>query len=82
MSLMKSDPDMPDSDVTPEYLVDNIWIVGSPDDVAEKLRNLYNEVGGFGVLLAMGHEWQPKDKWVNAMTLLSKEVMPRLADLN
>ena len=82
LSLLKTDPDMPDSDVTVEYLVDNIWIVGSPDEVADKLRRLYHEVGGFGVLLAMGHEWQPRDRWVNSMTLLAKEVMPKLADLN
>jgi len=82
MSLMKIDPDMPDSDVTAEYLIDNIWIVGSPDDVADKLRRLYQEVGGFGVLLAMGHEWQPRERWLNSMTLLIKEVMPKLADLS
>jgi hypothetical protein len=28
----------------------------------------------------MGHEWRPKERWVNSMTLLGKEVMPRLAD--
>jgi alkanesulfonate monooxygenase SsuD/methylene tetrahydromethanopterin reductase-like flavin-dependent oxidoreductase (luciferase family) len=82
LDRMKLDPDMPDSDVTPEYLMDALWIVGSPDDVADQLRQLYEEVGGFGVLLAMGHEWQPKDRWVNSMTLLAKEVMPRLADLS
>ena len=81
MGLFKTDPDMPDSDVTLEYLLDNIWIVGSPDEVTEKLRKLYDDVGGFGVLLAMGHEWQPREKWVNSMTLLVDEVMPRLADL-
>ena len=81
LSLLKIDPEMPDSDVTPEYLVDNIWIVGSPDDVAEKLQRLHNDVGGFGVLLAMGHEWQPRDQWVNSMTLLAQEVIPRLDGL-
>jgi alkanesulfonate monooxygenase SsuD/methylene tetrahydromethanopterin reductase-like flavin-dependent oxidoreductase (luciferase family) len=78
LGLMKDDPDMADSDVTPEYLVDNVWIVGSPDDVTRKLQDLHDQVGGFGVLLAMGHEWQPKEKWVNSMTVLAKEVMPRL----
>ena len=81
LDLFKIDPDMPDSDVTPEYLVDNIWIVGSADDVAEKLRKLYHDVGGFGVLLAMGHEWQPRDKWENSMATLVKDVIPSLADL-
>jgi alkanesulfonate monooxygenase SsuD/methylene tetrahydromethanopterin reductase-like flavin-dependent oxidoreductase (luciferase family) len=78
IDLFKVDPDMPDSHVTPEYLVDNIWIVGSPDDVTEKLQTLYDDVGGFGVLLAMGHEWQPEEQWVNSMTMLAQEVLPRL----
>ncbi len=81
LGLYKEDPDMPDSEVTAEYLVDNIWLVGSPEDVAEKLRKLYHDVGGFGVLLAMGHEWQPRQAWQDSMRLLRQEVMPRLADL-
>ena len=81
LDRMKLDPDMPDFDVTVEYLMDAIMIVGSPDDVAAQLRQLYDDVGGFGVLLAMGHEWIPRDQWVNSMTLLSKEVIPKLADL-
>ena len=31
LDLLKDDPDMPDSDVTLDYVLDNIWIVGSPD---------------------------------------------------
>ena len=81
LDLAKTDPDMSDADVTLEYLLDNIWVVGDPDEVAAQLRRLYDEVGGFGVLLAMGHEWEPRDEWVHSMTLLRQEVMPRLADL-
>ena len=81
-SLFKVDPELPDEAVTPEYLVDNVWIVGSPDDVTEQIRQMYRDVGGFGVLLAMGHEWQPADSWVNSVTSLAQDVMPRLADLN
>ena len=78
IDIFKVDPDMPDSDVTVEYLVDNIFIVGSPEEVTEKLLRLYDDVGGFGVLLAMGHEWQPYDAWVRSMELLVEEVAPRL----
>ncbi|MBM3947871.1 MAG: LLM class flavin-dependent oxidoreductase [SAR202 cluster bacterium] len=81
MNLYKHDVNMPDSDVTVEWLVDNIFIVGSPDDVAQKIRKLHHDVGGFGVLLAMGHEWQPKKKWTHYMELLAKEVLPKLSDL-
>ena len=60
---------------------ENIWIVGYPDEVATKIRDLHQEVGGFGVLLAMGHEWSPLDKWQKSMELLTTEVLPKAADL-
>ena len=78
LGLMKQDPDMPDSDVTPEYIVDNIWVVGSADEVAEKLSDMSEAVGGFGVLLAMGHEWEPRERWLNSMSVLAEEVIPKL----
>jgi alkanesulfonate monooxygenase SsuD/methylene tetrahydromethanopterin reductase-like flavin-dependent oxidoreductase (luciferase family) len=81
-SLFKTDPDIPDEEITPEYLLDNVWIVGSPDEVTEKVRQMHKDVGGFGVLLAMGHEWQPEEGWVNSVTTLANDIMPRLADLN
>jgi alkanesulfonate monooxygenase SsuD/methylene tetrahydromethanopterin reductase-like flavin-dependent oxidoreductase (luciferase family) len=81
LDIFKIDPTMPDSEVTLEYMLENMWIVGGPDDVAGKIRELYEYLGGFGVLLVMGHEWQPRDQWVRSMTLLAKEVMPRLQDL-
>ena len=81
LDLVKKDLNMPDSDVTLDYLLDNIWIVGDPDEVAAQLRKLHHDVGGFGVLLTMGHEWEPKEKGERSVELLAEEVMPRLADL-
>ena len=78
LNIFKSDKTMPDSDVTIDYMIDNLWIVGSPDDAVTQIEELYDSVGGFGVLLVMGHEWEPKDKWIRSMELLSKEVLPRL----
>ncbi len=80
--IMKSDPEMPDSEVTPEFLCDNIWVVGSPETVAGKLRALYQDVGGFGYLLAIAHDWPDPAVWDRSMTLLAEQVMPRLADLD
>jgi alkanesulfonate monooxygenase SsuD/methylene tetrahydromethanopterin reductase-like flavin-dependent oxidoreductase (luciferase family) len=79
LRLMKNDPDMADSDVTIEYLVDNVFIVGSVDEVAQKLNDLRGEVGPFGTLLAMGHDWEPYDDWYGSMTLLKNEVMPKVS---
>ena len=76
--MLKHDPAMPDSEVTLEYLMENIWIVGSPETVAGKVATLGEAVGGFGTLLVIAHEWQPRDAWERSMTLLVEEVLPRL----
>ena len=78
LGLPKVDPEMPDADVTVEYLLDHVWIVGDPDTVAGKLAKLREDVGGFGMLLVIGHEWEPREAWVRSMTLLRERVLPRL----
>ena len=79
LSLAKIDEDMTDEECDVEYMMDNVWIVGSPDDVTAKLIKLYEDVGGFGVLLIMAHEWDPLDKWQRSATLLKEDVVPQLA---
>ncbi len=76
LDLFKIDKSMPDSEVTIDYMIDNMWLVGSPEDVAAKIVRLYEFVGGFGVLLVMGHEWNPKEKWEKSLTLLREQVIP------
>ena len=72
---------MPDSDVTIDYMIDNLWIVGSPEDAVKQITDLYEQVGGFGTLLVMGHEWKPEKNWQKSMRLLYDEVIPRLKRL-
>jgi alkanesulfonate monooxygenase SsuD/methylene tetrahydromethanopterin reductase-like flavin-dependent oxidoreductase (luciferase family) len=81
-SLIKDDESLPDEAVTPEYLLDHHWIVGDPDEVARKVRALYDLVGGFGTLLVIAHDWPDPAVWDCSMTLLAEEVAPRLADLD
>jgi alkanesulfonate monooxygenase SsuD/methylene tetrahydromethanopterin reductase-like flavin-dependent oxidoreductase (luciferase family) len=81
LSLFKADPAMPDDDITLDYLLDKIWVVGDVDEVVDKLHQLYDDVGGFGTLLVMGHEWTPRTKWLQSMTLMAEEVVPRLRTL-
>lgn len=70
----------PDAAIGPAWLLEHLWIVGSPDDVAAQLRRLYHRVGGFGSLLVICHD-MPPDLWERSLTLLAREVMPQLADL-
>ena len=78
VDVLKADPATPDADVTLEYLAEHIWVVGDPDEVTARLRRLREDVGGFGTLLVIGHEWEPRDAWIHSMRLLVDEVLPRL----
>ena len=40
LGACKHDQSVPDSDVTVEYLIDNVWAVGSPQTVIEKIGRL------------------------------------------
>ena len=53
MELMKIDPDMKDEDIDVDYLMEHVWIVGDPKECADKVRALYDDVGGFGTLLSI-----------------------------
>lgn len=81
LQMYKQDPDMPDDAVTLEYLLDTTWVVGDPDECARRLHALYAAVGGFGVLLAIAHDWPDRSVWDRSMTLLIGEVLPRLERL-
>jgi alkanesulfonate monooxygenase SsuD/methylene tetrahydromethanopterin reductase-like flavin-dependent oxidoreductase (luciferase family) len=77
LDILKVDPAMPDSEVTLDYLLEHIWIVGSPDTVTARLAALHEEVGGFGTLLVIAHEGRPRTAWERSMTLLRHRVLQR-----
>jgi alkanesulfonate monooxygenase SsuD/methylene tetrahydromethanopterin reductase-like flavin-dependent oxidoreductase (luciferase family) len=55
---------------------------GTPDQVFEQLKAFYDHVGGFGHLLMMGQGGTiSHEDTVANLTLFSKEVLPRLAEL-
>jgi alkanesulfonate monooxygenase SsuD/methylene tetrahydromethanopterin reductase-like flavin-dependent oxidoreductase (luciferase family) len=55
---------------------------GTPDDVFDQLHAFYDHVGGFGHLLMMGQGGLlDHDETVANLSLFSKEVLPRVADL-
>ena len=81
LDVFKIDPSMPDDLVTPEYLLEHIYIVGDPEECSRRLRILSDELGGCGTVLLICHDWQPRELWMRSVELLAKEVMPRLRDL-
>ncbi len=79
---LKHDPDVADSDVTPEYCAEHNWLVGSPSTVVRKLEKVYDEVGGFGTLLLFGFDYSENpEAWHNSMGMLMNEVLPKVRHL-
>ncbi|MEE2880731.1 MAG: LLM class flavin-dependent oxidoreductase [Chloroflexota bacterium] len=80
--VIKHDSNVPDSAVTPEYMANNVWLVGSPDTVKRKLFNLYEMCGGFGTLLSLVYDnIDNQVSWEKSMNLFAKEVMPEFSTL-
>jgi alkanesulfonate monooxygenase SsuD/methylene tetrahydromethanopterin reductase-like flavin-dependent oxidoreductase (luciferase family) len=80
--LFKPDQTLRDEDITVDWLMDNTWIVGSPDDVARQIRELHSAVGGFGTVLQLIYDWGDQEESNRrSMQLLAEEVMPQLANL-
>ena len=78
LGTFKDDPEMPDSAVTVEFLARNVWLVGSPETVVAKINRLRDSCGRFGVLLAMGHDWEDPDRAIHSLELLANEVRPNV----
>jgi hypothetical protein len=80
LSMIKPRPDMTDAECTPEAIIEECVIHGSPRTVLDKLVALRDRVGPFGGLLQIGLDWSgPNEAWEReGMRLLAQEVMPRL----
>ena len=81
MTSTKLDPALPDDAVTVDYLMENVWIVGDPSEVAEKIHQLHDESGGFGTLLAITTDADDAGWDHESLRLLIDAVGPRVARL-
>ena len=78
---VKVDPKMADEAVDVDYMMENVWIVGDPQECADKIRKLYDDVGGFGGLLAITQDPDDHSLMQRSLRLLMEEVAPQVQDL-
>ena len=81
LPFYKLEPDMPDEAVDVDYMMDNAWIVGDPQECADQIRALYEEVGGFGHLLAITQDPDDHSLMQQSLRLMMEEVAPKVEDL-
>lgn len=77
----KMDPSMPDEAIDVDYMMEHLWIVGDPQECADRIRQIYEEAGGFGTFLAISQDPDDSAQAFRCLELLKEEVGPRLADL-
>lgn len=62
-----------------EFLVDKVFLVGSPDTVREKINALFEQTGGWGTLQVEAHDYYDDPApWFQSLELISKEVAPHV----
>ena len=78
-ALFKHDPSVPEEALTDEYLLSQMLICGTPNEVADRLAALREHVGPFGRLLYCGHDWSADAKAMRrSMELMVGKVLPQL----
>jgi len=63
-----------------ERLIEFGGIIGTPDQAVESIRRLQEISGGFGCLLALGHEWADREATLRSYELMARYVMPQVQD--
>jgi len=76
--VFKSSREQPDSELTEDYILDNLVIYGTANKVADEILQLREEAGEFGELVYAGMDWVDPALTRRSMELMATEVMPRV----
>jgi alkanesulfonate monooxygenase SsuD/methylene tetrahydromethanopterin reductase-like flavin-dependent oxidoreductase (luciferase family) len=77
-NLFKTDPQMADSDVTPDYVTRRLVLAGTVDSVVDQILAFREQIGDFGNLVYACHDWMDPALGKRSMELFANEVMPRV----
>ena len=77
LASFKSRPDMKDEEVTLDYVLENIVIRGTVNEVVDRILALHEAIGDFGTLLYCGKDWTDVVALGRrSMELMAEKVMP------
>jgi alkanesulfonate monooxygenase SsuD/methylene tetrahydromethanopterin reductase-like flavin-dependent oxidoreductase (luciferase family) len=84
VSIMKEDPQIPDSAFTPRMALRSMGIWGSVKTVIEKLVAFREQTGPFGTLLTCAVDWSGRnaERERRSMRLLAEKVLPAFAGVD
>ena len=73
--------DGPYDQVLDKMVATGSWLIGTPDDVVARIRQLDEVSGGFGGLMFMAHEWANREATLRSYELFARHVMPHFQGL-
>ena len=76
--VFKTHREQPDSELTEDYILDNLVIHGSVNKVVDEILALREQTGDFGELVYAGMDWVDPRLAKRSMELMANEVMPRV----
>ncbi len=76
--VFKTSREQPDSELTEDYILDNLVIHGTVNKVVDEILKLREEAGPFGELVYAGMDWVDPKLTTRSMELMAHEVMPRV----
>jgi alkanesulfonate monooxygenase SsuD/methylene tetrahydromethanopterin reductase-like flavin-dependent oxidoreductase (luciferase family) len=77
-NLFKTDPQMADADVTPDYVTRRLVLAGTVSSVVDQILLFREQIGDFGNLVYACHDWMDPVLGKRSMELFANEVMPRV----
>ena len=77
-NLFKTDQNMPDSELTPDYVTNRLVLAGTVNSVVDQILAFREQVGDFGNLVYACHDWMDPALGKRSMELFANEVMPRV----
>src|SRR3954469_25017803 len=77
-AFFKHDQGVADDAVTDDYLISQLLIAGTVNEVTEKLLAFREHIGPFGTLLYCGHDWLDERAMRRSMELMAEQGLPRV----
>jgi alkanesulfonate monooxygenase SsuD/methylene tetrahydromethanopterin reductase-like flavin-dependent oxidoreductase (luciferase family) len=77
-NLFKTDPNMPDSEITPSFVTKRLVLAGTVNSVVDQILAFREQVGDFGNLVYACHDWMDPALGKRSMELFANEVMPKV----
>jgi alkanesulfonate monooxygenase SsuD/methylene tetrahydromethanopterin reductase-like flavin-dependent oxidoreductase (luciferase family) len=78
LGMWKRNPSQSDADCNLDYFLKEVIIAGDPAEVTRQLLELREQVGDFGTLILVAHDWDNKARWLHSLELFAGEVVPAL----